>query len=230
MLILLVVASIYSGYEFIRIKALIKVSGQLVAASKPYERHPTNSNYKILVVGDSTGVGTGAASNADSLAGRLGKDLPLADITNLAVNGYKTDQLLSQVRDLPKQKYDFILVHIGGNDIIRFRNLTQSAANIQQTLDILAPQSKQVAVFTTGNMGGVKLFPWAARPLFGWRSKKLRNSLKTTAANFKNVKYIDMYGYPQSLEQVHGYATDGLHLNASGYQLWYDALNENLAK
>lgn len=218
----------YSGYEYLRIKALAKISGQLVIASKPFEQHPQGANYKILVLGDSTGVGTGTSDTKYSLAGRLGQSKPQADVTNLSQNGLRTAGLLNQINQLPNDKYDFILIHIGGNDLIRLQNLAKSSQNIRGILTQASVRATQVAIFTTGNLGEADFFPYVAKPLYTHRAKTLRNRVKAMAGEFNNVTYVDLFNYPKSLPEVGGYAADKLHLNDSGYLLWQQALEAAL--
>ncbi len=224
LLTVVAIVLVYAVFEFVRVKSLIKVSGQLIARSQTYQQHPAGATYKILVIGDSTGVGTGTSDPKFSLAGRLGTDIPTADITNLSQNGLRAAGLLAIVQKLPAAHYDFILIHIGGNDITHFGDLDQATADTRQTLQILAAQATQIAVFSTGNLGEAKLFPWISRPIFGYRSRQLRDQFKAMTSQFNNVAYVDLFAQPQSLNTVGGYAGDGLHLDDAGYALWYSAL------
>lgn len=52
----------------------IKQSADLARQSQPFEASPQNAGASLLVVGDSTAVGTGASSPAASLAGLLARE------------------------------------------------------------------------------------------------------------------------------------------------------------
>ena len=49
----------------------------LAEHSEVFQQYPSNARNSLLVIGDSTAVGTGAQQPEDSVAGRLGKSLPL---------------------------------------------------------------------------------------------------------------------------------------------------------
>lgn len=213
-------------FEFWRIRSLTKISSQLIAATKVYEQHPVGSKYKVLIMGDSTGVGIGAQDADLTLAGRLGHDWPEADISNIAVSGLRTDQLDSKTGSV-KEGYDLIIIHIGGNDIIRFKNIDQAAANIEEAVKTLSPKTKKIAVFTTGNMGESDFFPFLSKPMFTMRSKALRNKVKKVTSSYPDTTYVDLFSYPADLKSVGGYAKDKLHLSNEGYALWYQALQDS---
>lgn len=59
----------------------------LAKASVPFEVRVKEANRRVLVVGDSTGVGTGASEAVDSVAGRIARDYPGTEIVNRAQDG-----------------------------------------------------------------------------------------------------------------------------------------------
>lgn len=225
-LLLFVVA--VTVYEFIRIRLLVSQSQQLIASASPYSNSPRDPAQRILVVGDSTGVGTGTSDTRFSLAGRLGEQFPAGQVVNESANGLRTADLLALVKEQGYQDFDLVVVHAGGNDIIHFDNLTQAAANLRQAVDILAGRNRQIAVFTTGDMGDSDFFPILAKPLMTARSRSLRDKVKSIASEYQNVAYVDLFSKEGNLKTVDGYAADKLHLSDSGYALWYEALKETL--
>ena len=81
---------------------------------------PPRSRRRVLVVGDSTGAGVGSQSFAESVAGRLVKDFPQAEVQNAAVRGATVADVVRHVRNLtPSHPFDLVLVFAGGNDVIR---------------------------------------------------------------------------------------------------------------
>src|SRR5665213_3447970 len=78
-IIVLLVAA-YAAYSYAIIHQASVVGHRIAAQAVPYEQHPPNPAMYILVMGDSTAVGTGAATNTESIAGRLGARYPQADI------------------------------------------------------------------------------------------------------------------------------------------------------
>ena len=50
---------------------------------------------RVLVLGDSTGVGLGASMPDESIPGMLSADHPLVEITNLAVSGARLEDVFA---------------------------------------------------------------------------------------------------------------------------------------
>lgn len=65
----------------------------LAKASVPFEVRVKEVNRRVLVIGDSTGVGTGASNSADSVAGRIARDYPGTEIVNRAQDGAKGEDM-----------------------------------------------------------------------------------------------------------------------------------------
>ncbi|HVE81098.1 MAG TPA: GDSL-type esterase/lipase family protein [Candidatus Dormibacteraeota bacterium] len=228
-MILLVFILVYAIFEIIRVKMLISRANKLVVQSKPYEQSQAKPRYRVLIIGDSTGVGTGVSSPEKSLAGLLGAEFPEAEIINRSINGLRSDQLAESLESLPESKFNLVIIHIGGNDLIRFKSLRKVQSNIKLVLDYASNRSDKVALFTTGDLSKTSFFPLAARPWYGNSSSRLRSSMKKLATEYDNVAYIDLFSYPD-LSEINGYAVDGLHLNDAGYGLWYKALKDTIKK
>ena len=65
----------------------LQVAKELVASSDPFQAQPAAPVASLLVIGDSTAVGTGASSPAHSVAGMIGASHPHLRTVNRAVNG-----------------------------------------------------------------------------------------------------------------------------------------------
>lgn len=217
----------YVGYEYFRIKGLVSISSKLIKISTPYQQTPANPTKKLLFIGDSTGVGTGVTKPSQSLAGIIGAKHPDYQIDNMSSNGLRTDGLVELSKEV-KGEYDLVVVHIGGNDMIRFKSLDQAEHNIKRSLDNIMPHTKHIALFTTGNLGDADLMPILFRPIYTANSKNLRNRMLSLAQNYENVSYVDLFKENNDLKSVNGYADDKLHLSPEGYKLWHQALVNTL--
>lgn len=93
----------------------------------------------ILVLGDSYSVGTGIdpiQAWPQQLARELEHNTIQHDITVIAQNGWTTDKLLAALQSAQlKTQYDFILVLIGVNDIVRWRADTDYHNRLLTLLD-----------------------------------------------------------------------------------------------
>ena len=97
----------------------IKQSADLARQSEPFQASPAQPVARLLIVGDSTGVGTGASSPAQSLAGLIAQEHPSLKIVNRAKDGAKFADISRQLEALGNQRFDAVLVLGGGNDVIR---------------------------------------------------------------------------------------------------------------
>jgi lysophospholipase L1-like esterase len=216
-----------AAYDGVVIGRALYVGGQLARESSPYSQQPADATAALLVVGDSTGVGTGAEDPADSVAGRLGSALPGTRIDNLAVNGALTEDVLEQLRDAPLPRYDAILVQVGGNDALRFTPLDRLEADIAAVLSRAGERAPYTALMSTGDLGAAPALPWPVAPVYSARSRAVRDRF-LAAAREHGADYVDLFtgagdnGFRQAPDRY--YARDGLHLSGAGYGSWYDRL------
>jgi hypothetical protein len=90
-----------------------------------------------------------------------------------------------------------------------------------------------VVALHSGNVGLAPFFPFYTKPLFSWRSRRVRALYKEAAQKHK-VIYVDLYTkhaddpfYP---DYGRFYAADSLHLNGAGYAIWYEKITSAIAK
>jgi len=133
---LLVILVLYSIYLFLPLYRATRKSAVLQAQTTAYEQLSSNSDMKILVLGDSTGVGTGAGNPKDSTAGRLGRDYPNADIENISQNGLRLDGAVQKLENIKNEKFDLILIQIGANDITHFTKSKDTKERLSKLLNI----------------------------------------------------------------------------------------------
>ena len=227
-LVLIVVA--YYGTVTYRKTA---VSKMLVDKAKPFEvdrRANITSTTSVLVLGDSTGVGVGADRPEDSVAGLLSEKINAATLENYSVSGAVVDDLPAQVAKAKLKQYSFILIQIGGNDIIRFHSAKKTAAALDAVLATL-PKSHRVAVMSAGNVGATTLFPWFMHPFYTALNLKYHEEFgKVVKA--RKFTYVNLYKEPAadlfSLRPDVYLSADGLHPSSKGYDLWLMDLMNSL--
>jgi lysophospholipase L1-like esterase len=179
------------------------------------------------VVGDSTGVGTGAARPEDSLAGLLARDHPEATVINLARNGARTIDALRQLQTEAGRRFDLLLIHVGGNDILKRTPIGVLPPLVEALLMMARRMSDHVVVTTTPNVG---LCPAFVPPLSWWltrRSRQVRD-IFATAAKRHGAHYVNFF-HPRSTDPFwrdsrRFYARDGLHPTTDCYAHVYAAL------
>lgn len=221
---ILVVSVIIIGYLLWSRVPLLRISQTLVAESVPYEQDPPHAEYAVLVLGDSTAVGTGAALPHDSVAGRLGAEFPNISIENHAENGAVVRDVLRQIEHAKRDTYDLILIHMGANDVIRFKSVVQTAVSTRDVLDVARKKSEHVVFLTAGNIGAAPLFFPPLSTFYTSRALALR-ALNREHTEIEGVVYVDLYADPQDdpfVQQADLYhAKDGLHPSSVGYAHWY---------
>jgi lysophospholipase L1-like esterase len=199
----------------------------LASESRAFEAPLPHATRRLLVIGDSTAVGTGAERPENSTAGRLGRRLPGVEIINLAENGARTGDLIAQLRAAPGKPFDVILIQSGGNDILWFTGLRRLRSATIQLLEAARQRAGLVVMMSTGDVGTAPAFPIPIDSLYSWRTRQVRNLfLELTAGH--GVEYVDLYNpdpdNPFRADPQRYYATDGLHPSDAGYRLWFEQL------
>lgn len=193
--------------------------------SRAFEQRPADAALRLLVVGDSTAVGTGATAPAASVAGRLGQAHPNLWIDNRAQDGARLADVEAQLRGAD-ERFDIVLVQAGGNDIIRLSNLDTLRKTINDVARVAGEKAPLVLLMPAGNVGNS---PFFFPPLRGWmtqRSRDLHAIVRETAASHGAV-YVNLFKERADDPFVHNpalHASDGLHPSDAGYGVWLEEL------
>jgi len=200
----------------------------LIARITPYEQTVPQGPV-ILVLGDSTGYGTGADDNSKTIAGRIGSDFPNYTVINISKNGRTIEELrraMEEKIDVPKAK--LILLQIGGNDILQKHDVATVKAHLVVVFGVTKQKGDQVVMISSGNVGTA--VPYAKTPQgdeYEAISRTFREMFITTAKE-AGVEYIDLFHEPEDdvfyLEPEIYLAIDGLHPSNAGYGVWYESL------
>ena len=203
----------------------ISTSAQLFRASAPFQHNPPNATLRLLIVGDSTGVGTGASAPQNSLAGLLAQVFPRLAIDNLAHDGATFEGVVQQLqRDTAR--YDVVLIQAGGNDVICLRGDDAVRADIERAIALAAQRAHRVLVMPAGNVGNAPFFFPPVSSLMTRRAARLHRYVKAAAQQYGAV-YVNLFQEPANdpFVQIPGlHASDGLHPSDAGYRVWFDEL------
>ena len=206
----------------------ISDSKQLARESAPFQSRPANEQASLLIIGDSTAVGTGASSPAASVAGLIGAEHKNLRIDNRAVDGAKYADFVQQLQHV-EGNYDAVLVLGGGNDVIRFTSEDNLRASIFNAADLARQHSRTVILMPPGNVGNA---PFFFAPASWWMDKRSRtlHELVRQAAQRTDATYVDLYKKrsedPFALHPREMHARDGLHPSDAGYRLWFSELQQ----
>jgi lysophospholipase L1-like esterase len=202
----------------------LHASAELVRLSEPLQRAPAQVSRRLLLVGDSTAVGTGASTPEASLAGRLGRQFPHLHIDNRARDGAMFADLLAQLDG--EQRFDMVLVMAGGNDVIRMRGLAALQGDIDRVLHRASQMADLVVLMPAGNVGNAPFFFPPVSWLMTWRARQL-HAFASEAAARRGATLVNLFRESADdpfVQQPALNAKDGLHPSDAGYRVWFDAL------
>jgi len=226
--ILIAVAGL-SIYEISMLGIRINRGKQIAEASRPFELRNPDATHRILVVGDSTAVGTGAAKPQESVAGRIAAEFPAIDLTNRARNGAKAKDVLVQLESAQSLPYAMVLVQVGGNDILGFTDLEELREDTRRVLAEARERGTAVLFMSTGNVGLAPAFFPPISWIYTARTREAR-AIFMEVAKASGVQYVDLFrekGNELFLGDPDRYYTpDYLHPGSEGYRVWYEELKK----
>lgn len=203
----------------------------LILQTRPYEQ-TSSIGPTILILGDSTGYGTGVSKPEESIAGRIGSQYPDHTIKNNSKNGRTIGELLAIVDEVPAGN-KLILLQIGGNDILQARDISLVKTELNQLLETLTPKADNLIMMSTGNIGAASAFNKNQSQKYESLTRSYREMFIEVTGG-QNVDYVDLFVEPEKdlfLQAPKKYlAIDGLHPSAAGYGLWFQKLEPYLEK
>jgi len=201
----------------------------LIARVTPYERHIPDAP-SILIIGDSTGYGTGALRGTESIAGRIAADFPTYSIENRSVNGRTVEEALP-VAEAVTGEYALVLLQLGGNDILTARDPADVERALRTLTQILSAHTEHIVMISTGNVGGASEFSPEKATQYEAITREFREMFERVAADTP-LTYVDLFLEPENdpfIVNPETYlAIDGLHPSSAGYALWYQELHPTL--
>jgi len=206
----------------------INTAKELARASEPFQASPTGASASLLVIGDSTAVGTGASNGRHSLPGLVSASHPQLRVVNKAADGARYADFVQQLAAV-NERFDTVLVLGGGNDVIRFTPTEQLRSDVRRVAELAHERGKRVILMPPGNVGNA---PFFFPPLSWWidrRSQQLHRDIQE-AARATGARYVGMYKdsksdpFAQRPKELH--AADGLHPSDAGYKLWAKELQD----
>ncbi|TWO69430.1 GDSL family lipase [Caenimonas sedimenti] len=219
-LVAVVTASGWTGWK-------LRESARLARESEPFQAQPVNAVASLLIVGDSTAVGTGASSATRSIGGLIGIGNPQLRVVNRAANGARYEDFARQLQ-AGTERFDFVLVLGGGNDVIRGTSAEQLLPQARRVAELARERGTNVVLMPPGNVGNAPLF----LPPVGWwmsrRAQELHAAVRL-AALATGATYVNLYQPPEQdpFARQPGlyHAADGLHPSDAGYRLWLQELD-----
>jgi len=200
-------------------------------STKPFSTNNIDFKRRVLVLGDSTAVGTGASRPEDTISGRFARDYPDSQILNMAENGGLVRDVCGQIDKVSEQVFDLVILSVGGNDVWHLTRLSKIKDHLNNVLPKLVAMSNGRVIFLIyNNIGSAPIFPFVMRGFLKRRCIKIQNVIKEVS--YKNkVPTIDLFSddsgrNPFLDDSVNAelFAPDGIHPSSEGYKLWYNRM------
>jgi len=193
---------------------------------------------RLLIVGDSSGAGVGAATQAEALAGRLSAALALrlggtVRWQLIARTGHTTADALAEFMSTELDAADLLVTALGVNDVVSQVSPRRWTRQLQQ-LHELAVQRAGVRYSLHSAVPPMHAFPLLPQPLRWLLGAHALRMNRLLARSLLGDARRGLQALPPHLH--HGseaaalMAPDGFHPGPAGYQLWADALAERIAR
>ncbi len=197
---------------------------ELARLSQPLQRPLAQAALRLLIVGDSTAVGTGATAPQASVAGLLADQFPRLQIVNRAHDGARFADVMAQLEG--DEPFDMVLVMAGGNDVVRMTRLKSLQRDIDRVLHRGLQRADWVVLMPAGNVGNAPFFFAPASWLMTWRSRQLQALAGKSAAR-QGAVLVNLFRESADdpfVQRPALNAADGLHPGDAGYRVWFSEL------
>jgi lysophospholipase L1-like esterase len=183
---------------------------------------------KLFVIGESTVAGLGARNHELALAGQFAKylsehiDRPVEwkVIGKNGVTARRTiDELMPQ---MPSERFDYILVGLGGNDVMKLSSPEKWRRDMIELLGILREKNPDAIIFLSNCPMIIHspIMPFPIKPILWHLSQMHNDNIKEFTRDMDRVVY-----YPQPVDvRLEGFFADGLHPSEQGYRDWAEAM------
>ncbi len=230
MRILGILMLLFVVFHALRMLLKLTFNKMLGVHTEPYSTNRPAAKRHILILGDSTAVGTGASNPEHTIAGQLAFDFPDSQITNVAQNGGLVRDLKKQIDSLKRTQFDLIVVSVGGNDVWHLTRLNSIKKELTKVLPQLTEMSGGRVVFLIyNNIGSAPLFPSLLKGWLHERCLRVQYTIEHMAYAAK-IPTIELFNTDDSrnpfLKEDNEalFAPDGIHPSSKGYKLWYNRM------
>jgi len=183
---------------------------------------------RLYVIGESTVAGLGARTHELALAGRFAKHLSdhikrPVEWDVLGKNGVTARRTIDElVPHMPDKQFDYILLGIGGNDVMRLSSPRRWREDMTELIGIMRRKHPDAVIFIS-NCPMIKYthaIPPPSKQLLWQLSQMHDANIKEFTRDMERVFY-----YPQPVEvRLDGFFADGIHPSEQGYNDWSAAM------
>lgn len=209
--------------------------GVLPDAAGPLEgRTGDGDAAKLFVIGESTVAGLGAREHDLALAGQFAKQLskhidhPI-EWKVLGRNGVTARRTIDELVPLMSdERFDYILLGIGGNDVMRLSSPRKWRTDMLELIGIMREKHPDAVIFIS-NCPMIIASTAIPQPVKGilWQLSRMHDAnIREFTAGMDRVFY-----FPQPVNvKFEGFFADGIHPSEQGYADWSEAMIEYFAE
>lgn len=183
---------------------------------------------RLFVIGESTVAGLGARNHDLALAGQFARNLSEqigrpVEWDVLGKNGVTARRTIEElVPHMPEKPFDYILLGIGGNDVMKLSSPVKWRRDMTELIGIMREKHPDSVIFIS-NCPMVILtnaIPPPSKQLL-WELSQMHNAnIKEFTRDMDRVFY-----YPQPVDvELEGFFADGIHPSEKGYADWAAAM------
>ncbi len=174
----------------------------------------------LLLVGDSSAAGVGAAHQDEALMGQLIRALEGEFRLRWRVeakSGATTASTLARLQRAAPERFDVVVVALGVNDITRGLSLARLLRRRARLYDLLRERFRARRIIASGlpPVGNFPVLPQPLRWVLGRQTERFDAALETQAREM-GVDYVP-FTIPYRRELM---ASDGFHAAPEAYRLW----------
>ena len=215
-------------------RSFFRSVGLLVLLASGLANAAAPSEYRYLALGDSFTIGTNQPESLNyptQLAAMLRKRGDSVKLTNVAVNGYSTKEVIAEeLAALEVVKPNLITLAIGANDLVREKKPEVYRARLKQIFTQLAKTKARVLVLPQPD--------WSQSPIaegFGPRDAlrakiEAYNAVLAEEAKRAGATFVDCWPLMKTQGAAGLWSDDGLHPTAKAYTGWAAVLLEQLPR
>lgn len=142
-------------------------------------------------------------------------------IINRGICGDFSYGVLQRVDEIARHNPSKIFIEIGINDIREEVPLSKTISNYESIVNYLRQKLPDAKIFIQSDLP-------TSDQCVNDRVLELNRLLIELSRNYK-VEYIDLHSHFVREQSINpALTTDGVHLNESGYQIWYDVIRKHV--
>ncbi len=193
-----------------------------------------NNAAKLFVIGESTVAGLGARTHKQALAGQFATFLSEkigrpVDWQVIGLNGVTARRTIDElVPQMPDEKFDYILLGIGGNDVMKLSSPRKWRGDMLELIGIMRAKHPEAVIFIS-NCPMIIASPIMPQPIKAilWELSKMHD--ENIREFTKDMERVFYFRQPVDVK-FEGFFADGIHPSEQGYRDWSEAMIKYFAE